>query len=388
MNKNLNFKKGFHSIHSDVKIDDKLEYVLGRLDYIIEKREKFNLSNSENKIIDKIIESYKRLVNKDPLEIDHMILEDFEILELKKISNQNLNRYLIYRYKYNIYPKIQHVDDYPPCVQIEPSSICNFRCTMCFHIDESFSGKKNGYMGLMPMDIFKKTIDELEGNVEAVTFASRGEPTVNKSFGEMLRYSEGKFLALKMNTNASMLDEKLIHSILSSDLQTVVFSVDARNKLEYEQIRVNGKFEKIERNIELFNEIRNKHYSRDDKIVRISGVKINKEQDVDQMKDKWGNLVDSVAFVNFIPWNASYLNSDSPNNINTPCPELWLRMFVWYDGKVNPCDYDYKSLLSKWNINENSIKEIWSSKEYSEYRNLHMNNKRNTLDPCKGCVSQ
>ena len=89
MNKNLNFKKGFHSIHSDVKIDDKLEYVLGRLDYIIEKREKFNLSNSENKIIDKIIESYKRLVNKDPLEIDHMILEDFEILELKKISNQN-----------------------------------------------------------------------------------------------------------------------------------------------------------------------------------------------------------------------------------------------------------------------------------------------------------
>ena len=63
-------------------------------------------------------------------------------------------------------------------------------------------------------------------------------------------------------------------------------------------------------------------------------------------------------------------------------------MFVWYDGKVNPCDYDYKSLLSKWNINENSIKEIWSSKEYSEYRNLQMNNKRNTLDPCKGCVSQ
>ena len=41
MNKNLNFKKGFHSIHSDVKIDDKLEYVLGRLDYIIEKREKY-----------------------------------------------------------------------------------------------------------------------------------------------------------------------------------------------------------------------------------------------------------------------------------------------------------------------------------------------------------
>ena len=190
--KNLNFKKGFHSIHSDVKIDDKLEYVLGRLDYIIKKREKFNLSNSENKIIDKIIQSYEKVVNNHPLEIDHMILQDFEIFELKKISNKDLSRYLIYRYKYNIYPKIQHVDDYPPCVQIEPSSICNFRCTMCFHIDESFSGKKNGYMGLMPMDIFKKTIDELEGNVEAVTFASRGEPTINKM-------EEGESIHLKFN---------------------------------------------------------------------------------------------------------------------------------------------------------------------------------------------
>ena len=37
-------------------------------------------------------------------------------------------------------------------------------------------------------------------------------------------------------------------------------------------------------------------------------------------------------------------------------------MFVWQDGKVNPCDYDYKSELSKWNVKNNSISEIWNSK--------------------------
>ena len=33
----------------------------------------------------------------------------------------------------------------------------------------------------------------------------------------MLKYCESKFLALKLNTNASMLNERLINEILSSD---------------------------------------------------------------------------------------------------------------------------------------------------------------------------
>ena len=80
-------------------------------------------------------------------------------------------------------------------------------------------------MGHMNMNTFKKIIDEIEGNVEAVTLASRGEPTLNQSLPEMLKYLDGKFLAMKLNTNASMLSEKLTHDILSTDMQTLVFSI-------------------------------------------------------------------------------------------------------------------------------------------------------------------
>ena len=45
---------------------------------------------------------------------------------------------------------------------------------MCYQADTTFSGKSNGYMGHMNIELFKKIIDELEGNVEAITFASRG----------------------------------------------------------------------------------------------------------------------------------------------------------------------------------------------------------------------
>ena len=203
----------------------------------------------------------------------------------------------------------------------------------------------------MSLDLYKKIIDEVHGKVEAITLASRGEPTLNKDFAKMLEYSNKKFLALKINTNASMLNEKLIHSILSTDIQSIVFSVDAADKETYEKIRVNGKFEKIIKNLELFSKIRREHYSKSKHIVKMSGVKISSDQSIKKMEEKFKKLADVIAFVNYTPWESAYDNKI--NDLDHPCEELWTRMFVWADGKVNPCDYDYKSLLSKWNAKAN-----------------------------------
>ena len=59
----------------------------------------------------------------------------------------NTNYYLSYRYKYNKFPSLKYLDDYPPCIQIEPTSICNLRCIMCYQSDKSFSVKSGGFMG-------------------------------------------------------------------------------------------------------------------------------------------------------------------------------------------------------------------------------------------------
>ena len=61
-------------------------------------------------------------------------------------------------------------------------------------------------------------------------------------------------------------------------------------------------------------------------------------------------------------------------------------MFVWQDGKANPCDYDYKSKLSKWNVKDNTISEIWNSDDYNNYRSMHINNMRKDLYPCDRCT--
>jgi len=306
------------------------------------------------------------------------------IEEIARVGDTELPRYLFYRYRYEIYPQIRRVDNFPPCLQIEPTSTCNYRCVFCYQTDETFNKKSDGYMGVMSMELFRTLIDQAVGQCEAITLSTRGEPLVCPSIKEMLAYVGGKFLALKMNTNASLLDEDKCHAILQADLNTLVFSADSASEPIYSQLRVGGKLDRVRRNVELFHEIRDKHYPHSRTVTRVSGVKVEGTPGLDQMENFWGQLVDQVAFVNYNPWENTY--QEPLNQIESPCTELFLRMFVWWDGIVNPCENDYKSTLTVGKATEFSLSDLWRSDGYSRLRANHLSQKRSACAPCNRCT--
>jgi len=363
-------------------------YIFKRIDTIDDSLINFKFNEKDAKELLNIIKRTKIIRNGGKPEEGDFLPKGFENEESKGFNDYDFLRYVLYRYRYNIYPKFHIIEDYPPCVQIEPTSICNYRCVMCYQADKSFSNKSEGFMGYMKFDLFKKAIDELHGNVEAITLASRGEPTLHPRFDEMLRYVSNKFLGFKVNTNASLMNERLAHLLLESNINTLVFSVDAADKNTYEQIRVNGKFDSVLKNIETFSEIKEKYYPNNNMQTKISGVKISdSKQSMSEMASVWSGLVDDVAFVNYNPWESAYTNSD--NSLSEPCSDLWRRTFLWWDGKINPCDYDYKSTLFRNkipNFSDTSISEIWNSDAYDELRYKHLNSSRNSVEPCRRCV--
>jgi radical SAM protein with 4Fe4S-binding SPASM domain len=303
--------------------------------------------------------------------------------EISRLADEELPRYLFYRFRYEMFPQRRRLDDYPPCLQIEPTSVCNYRCVFCYQTDEAFHAKGTNYQGAMPLDLFKKVVDQAQGNIEAVTIASRGEPTLSPHIKEMLAYLSGKFLGLKMNTNASMLDEAKCHAILQAGVNTLVFSADAAAEPAYGQLRVGGKLDRVLANVRRFQEVRRKHYPDSRIITRVSGVKVPGTPGLEDMQKVWGDLADQVAFVNFNPWNNTY---DRPvNDIVDPCSELWLRMFVWWDGTVNPCENDYRSTLTVGNAKEKGVSEIWKSDKYMGIREQHLKKSRSKCFPCDRC---
>jgi radical SAM protein with 4Fe4S-binding SPASM domain len=306
------------------------------------------------------------------------------VKEIQSIDIKKVPKYLIHRYRYEIYPQIRMFDDYPPNLQIEPTSICNYRCVFCYQTDNKFNKRSTGHMGHMKLETFKLIIDQVEGNIEFISLASRGEPLLCPDFNKMLLYTRDKFFNLKINTNASLLDEKMSHTILKSGVKTLVFSADAADSDLYKKLRVNGKLEKIFANIKKFQEIRTKDYPNSKIITRVSGVKVNDQQNLDSMEKYWGDLVDQVAFVNYVPWENVYQSKFS--EIQTPCSDLWRRMFVWWDGKINPCDVDYKSELSLGHIKDSNISQLWKSSNYNNLRKKHEEKLRNSVSPCNRCV--
>ena len=346
-------------------------------------------------LLKKIIADKIRIVQKDDKKILQRILTDFEkndftLLSPQEIHFLNVNsaekwgEYLIFRFKMLNFPKEKKIHDFPIYLLIEPVSACNLRCVMCFQIDKSFTSDSD-FMGNMDLDLFKKTIDEaVKGGTKAVTLASRGEPTIHPHLGEMLEYCKGKFFELKINTNATFLNEKLIHQILKSGVTDMVFSVDSYTKKEYETIRVRGVFEEIFENIKNFKKIRDAQYPNSKCATRVSGVKFDKNQNTEKFKEFWQKYVDHVVMVEIENRWDTYHN---PKEImgQGACNYLWERMYVWYDGTCNPCDIDYKSELAVGSIKNQTIHEIWHGDKYSKLRNAHEIGKRNSCFPCDRC---
>ena len=115
-----------------------------------------------------------------------------------------------------------------------------------------------------------------------------------------------------------------------------------------------------------------------------SGVKVSDSQNIDSMQKLWGDLVDQVAFVEYNPWENTY--EQPVNDIVTPCSDLWRRAFVWWDGKINPCDTDYKSTLSVGSLKDLDVGAAWTSERYRKLRENHLEKRRSTQSPCNRCT--
>ncbi len=293
--------------------------------------------------------------------------------------------YLIYRYKFRTLPLLRTVTDVPVHVAIEPASLCNLRCPMCFQTDLSFTQKHP--MGLMDMDLFKTIVDQAaDGGAGAITIGSRGEPFLNKNLGEMLRYvSEKKsFFDVKIHTNATKIGEKECHELLSSSLNVITLSIDAHEKDLYEAIRVRAKFEDVLANVKRLYEIRDRDYPDSRAEIRISGVHIREDQDEQAFRKFWADYCDNIVYVRVQErWN-TYENKVHPDR-DVPCLFLWERLLICFDGTCNPCDEDYKTMLSPGNITDTPLSDIWQGKKMAQIRKDHLSSERSCHMPCDRC---
>jgi molybdenum cofactor biosynthesis enzyme MoaA len=388
----------------------------------------------------------------------------------KKILKNFINRYVKYRYDWLNSPHSQYLKKSefisgkgdlpnPLCVDIETASICDLGCPHCFR-DYIITPDK-----IMNRDLYEKIISSVvKMDVPSIKLNWRGEPLLNPKICDFIDHAKkNSVLETMINTNATQLTEKMSKNLILAGLDQIIFSFDGGTKKTYDKMRPGrfkeNTFEDVYKNIKNFSKIRN------DMGMKFPTTKIqmvlteDTRDEIEDFHNLFNEFVDDVTVIHYherggnmskispkikekinsytqknnlpedIPYMVTADNQIYLSSERKPCPQIFQRLMVTYDGRVGMCCHDWGAqhcigVIDKRSINndaiiqdlETSIKknkkgfellknakkpenytkltakpqkleEIWDGDELNKVRTIQAKKEANNLEVCRRCVS-
>ncbi len=132
-------------------------------------------------------------------------------------------------------------------ITIEPTNHCNLKCPLC----PTGVGDTSVEYGLFKLDKYKKVVDVFSKWAQTVQLFSWGEPILNKSFPEMIRYASQRPHKIRSVTsvNLNATNDEQIKGLLTSNLDALHVSIDGITQEVYEKYRVGGNLETVFNNL-------------------------------------------------------------------------------------------------------------------------------------------
>ena len=288
----------------------------------------------------------------------------------------------------------------PTSISLEPTTSCNLRCPECPSGIRSFSRDT----GMLTDEIFQKTIDELAPRLTYLIFYFQGEPYLNASFLDHVKYASRKKIYTATSTNAHYLHDKNAKATVESGLDRLIISIDGTTQETYEQYRIGGKLEKVIEGTKNIIRWKKELKSKTPHVIfQYLVVKPNQHQldDVQQLAKELG--VDEVAFKTaqiydyengseLIPTIEKYARYrqkangkwEIKNRLLNHCWKMWHSCVITWDGKVVPCCFDKDAHYQLGSMQAESFKQVWKGKAYQNFRQSLIKS-RSEIEMCKNC---
>jgi MoaA/NifB/PqqE/SkfB family radical SAM enzyme len=314
---------------------------------------------------------------------------------------------------------------YPWDIEIEVTTKCNLRCTICEHT----YWKKDPYMGRdLSLEDFKKIIAQFP-KLKWINLTGEGLAFLNKEFLDIVRYAKQRNIFVAIVDCFTQLDEKVGRELIKAGVEKLWVSIDGASKETYEAIRVGANFDQVVENIRTFVHLKREMKSPIPEFgFRYVFFKHNYHEMLDFLDlvhsfgdinmDGDGNLVEFVALLEFNE-TKDWVYEPSPElieeierrarelNINVVWthpshnPELktpmgkctdWTEPYIMMGGYVVSCCAvlmsNQRPFLRKHsfgNIHEQSFQEIWNSPRYKQFRKLVPQDQGEVPILCRGC---
>ena len=135
----------------------------------------------------------------------------------------------------------------PTTIVVDPTNHCQLECPLC----PTGRGDTSVAYGLFQLDKYKKVMDVFSKWTQTVLFFARGEPLLNKSFIEMIRYASQSPHKIRSITNVNLnnITDEQVKGLMTSNLDQVNASIDGVTQEVYEKYRVGGNLEVVFNNL-------------------------------------------------------------------------------------------------------------------------------------------
>ena len=228
---------------------------------------------------------------------------------------------------------------FPLIVDVETTNLCNLHCRMC-PIGQGTIKRKQGFMA---GNVWNIVLKELTRHHTPVRFIRWGEPTLHEKIYDWISEAKEHGLLTHLTTNGTNLN---VPEILDCGLDCIKISV--YNEIPYNLYALYASHPRPY--------IIATTYDNGRTVIYCDEVRNNKIVDL------------SIPPEEYIP-----------------CPEVFGKLSVNWDGTISACCGDYDNKMLVGDVKESSLEKIWHSPKMNYYRKMLKEMRHSELELCRNC---
>jgi MoaA/NifB/PqqE/SkfB family radical SAM enzyme len=270
----------------------------------------------------------------------------------------------------------------PRQLAIETIAYCNAECIMC-----PYSGMKRR-KGIMSRHVHRRIVDKVAewgAPISLITHAGIGEPLLDKTLEEKIRYEKEAFRNARVTvfTNASLLDEMRSDSLISAGLDEVSISLHGFWKKTYESV-MKLPYERTQRNISRFLEINRQAGSPINVQVCFVPNELHSTEEIREFRRYWTGKVNGIVIPPWISWGGFFPHYNKRKQ--WPCRYIWEVFQIDWDGTVKMCCEDYDTRYPLSNHKNQSLMEVYNSPRMQKQRMNQVHGNFLWPEICRNCI--
>jgi len=283
---------------------------------------------------------------------------------------------------------------------IDSTNACNFKCQFCPTGDIELIKKHARPFGNMPIELFKKIIDDCKGfpvKIKRIDFGKDGEPLVNKNFAEMVSYAKASDVAdmIAVTTNGALLNEKTTNKLLSSGIDMIKISIEAVTDAGYKRLtKVDVKYSEMIEKVRYLNE------NKADCKIGVKIIDFNLSlAEKEKFYSDFTDLCDYIGIDQASGWSLTEqkdftLGSKPKSYLDLPhfnrkevCPLPFFTLSINFNGEVSICCVDWAHETIVGDLSKENIVDLWNGDRLYAFRKMHLEGKRHLNKACADCFA-